>query len=71
MGGADPQGVVGLLALAMSGIWAFGGSAMWLNTVCLLFSQAEPDFYPVKLVWNVLYLPPPFILIVFFLLCCN
>lgn len=38
---------------------------MWLNTFYLLFSQAEPDFYPVKLVWNVPSLPPPFILIIF------
>lgn len=59
VGGADPQGVVGLLALVVSGV-----PATWLNTFCLLVSQAELDVYPLKPVWNVPSLPLPSILIV-------
>lgn len=61
MSGADPQGVVGLLAVVMSGV-----PATSLNAFCLLISQAELDVYPLKPVWNVPSLPLPFLLIVCF-----
>lgn len=61
VGGADPQSVIGLLAVVMSGV-----PATWLNNFCLLVRQAQLDVYPLKPVWNVPWLPLPFILIVCF-----